>query len=154
VIDRRTVEELFGVKKRRANELIQVFGEFQTANVYLVTRESLIAALHRIREADEIRYELARRKRLSADLVRLDRHARARAIRLPVRTVATAALPSGVFVSPGALTVRYHSAEDLFGKLYGIAELAAVDFERMRQTLAPYGVGGVCSGTEMMDSGT
>jgi hypothetical protein len=104
----------------------------------LVTRESLIAEPRCIRESDEIRYELARRTDLSAELVRLDRHARARAIRLPVRTVATAAFPSGVFVSPGALTVRYDTAEDLFAKLYGIAELAAVDFERMRQTVEPY----------------
>ena len=40
-----------------------------------------------------------------------------------------------MFVSRGALTVRYDTAEDLFAKLYGIAELAAVDFERMRQTV-------------------
>jgi hypothetical protein len=139
VLDRRTIEHLFGVRRRRANELIASLVGFESSNVYLIDREALVAASRRTAESGAAVFEAARRQKIADQLISLDSLARARSVTLPVRPAesGTARLPSGITVLSGKLTVEFDSAEQLFARMYELAQTAAVDFERARILLEP-----------------
>jgi hypothetical protein len=134
VLDRRTIEQLFAVRRRRANELMARFGGYRSGNTYLIERELLVFVLQRIAETGEVAYEIARRQKIADELAILDSRARARAVRLPVRQQGSAPLqlPPDITVCSGKLIVGFETVEELFARLYELAQAAAIDFERAR----------------------
>ena len=136
VIDRAMCECIFGVRRRRALQLMQSFGGWQSGQAYLVDRLDLLRQLEGVQDGEEFVGEQRRRQRLTETLEQTRRHRVAARVTLPVaadadlRTMAD--LPPGVHLQPGSLTVEFDRAEDLLAKLFELAQAAGNDFESFR----------------------
>jgi hypothetical protein len=135
VVDRATCERLFQVKRRRAIGLMQTFGGYRSGNTVLVDRLALINRLMEIARTEEYDQETRRKRRLADGLNSIHKSLRGVTIRLPVRKDAAERsvddLPLGVVLAPGKLTVEFAYPEELFAKLYELAQAATNDFERV-----------------------
>lgn len=132
VVDRSVCERLFGVRRRRAVDLMRRFGGYQSGNTILLDRLDLIRVLEALEAGAEFGREQQRKARLAESLNRLSRYRAAASVRIPVAPVEAAALPNGVAFAGGRMTVEFAGAEDLLGKLYALAQAAARDFQAFR----------------------
>src|SRR5438067_13678555 len=64
VVDRAIVERLFGLRRRRAIELLHRFGGYQAGRTFLVDRRLLIEHLRRLADGEEFQREVQRKERL------------------------------------------------------------------------------------------
>src|ERR1700682_5747192 len=100
VLDRAAIETLFGVKRRRAIQLLAQFGGYQTGRTFLVDRDSLLRQLEKIRDGDRVQREAARRERRAGSLAALRKHAAASRVQIPLPEAARQAvletLPAGI----------------------------------------------------------
>jgi uncharacterized protein YcaQ len=133
VIDRATCERLFGVHRRRAVELMQRFGGYQVGHTLLADRVRLIEQLQALDTDPDVLHERRRKQRLTAELDRLRDFSDGAAVVIEVSRSsgpsANAALPSGVCISAGKLVIEFVHVEELFSRLYGLAQVAAADYE-------------------------
>ena len=133
VVDRIICERLFGVRRRRAIELMQHFGGFRSGNTILLDREALISWLQQLAHGSEYENERCRKRHLAEQFDELHRCRVQRCISLPVsagveqRTMDD--LPSGITLQPGQLIVTFSAAEELFAKLYELAKAALNNFD-------------------------
>ena len=140
VIDRATCERLFGVRRRRAIELLQRFGAYRTGNAILIDRSALIRRLEAIASHPDTVQEIARKQRLSDEIGRLGRQSSGAAVRIvrlpatPPRGVWT--LPDGVSLSTRNLMVDFADVGQLLSRLYALAESIAADYEGFVESLA------------------
>ena len=139
VIDRAVFERIFGVRRRRAVQLMHFFAGFQTSQALLVDRLELLRQLEPLEAGTEYVLERGRRERLTESLEKLRRHHQATAVALPVppdvagRKVGE--LPQGICLEAGSLRVNFVRAEDLLAALYELAQTAANDFDSFRRTV-------------------
>jgi hypothetical protein len=100
VIDRHICELLFGVRRRRAIELMQRFGGYRTGNTVVLDRTDLIRSLERLQGSPDAACERRRKHRLAERLDELHRLRSAAVVTLPVSVHAGAPrhrkLPEGV----------------------------------------------------------
>jgi hypothetical protein len=140
VVDRASCERLFGVKRRRAIDLMQSFGGYRSGNTVLVDRADLITRLAEIARTDDYVRESTRKQRLAADLQTSHVTRKAATIVLPVTTRAADRnmndLPAGVILARGKLVVEFSDPEEMLAKLYELAQVAANDFDRLCNALA------------------
>jgi hypothetical protein len=133
VLDRPMFERLFHLRRRRALQLMNSLGGYQTGQALLIERVVLLRQLEALEAGAEFAIERGRQQRLQESLERIRRHRAAAAVRIPVpagvagRSVA--GLPEGICLAPGSLHVNFTGAEDLLAKLYGLAQAAGNDFE-------------------------
>ena len=136
VVDRAVFERVFGVRRRRAIQLLHHFGGFQAGRTFLIDRLALLRQLEPLEESAEFALEQQRRQRLIDFLERLRRSRAGARVVIPVKPALDDAvghgLPPGVQFEPGMLRVQFHEVRDLLGKLYAIAQTAAADFEAFR----------------------
>jgi hypothetical protein len=139
VVDRKTFERLFGVRRRRAMQLAQQFGGYRAGNTSLVDRLALIDNLRRLEADPDVIFEQRRKQKISDELEEVRRHSKAATVliqALPAARHGTQwTLPSGVQIADGKLTVGFASVEELMARLYGLAQAAAADFERFCETV-------------------
>ena len=139
VIDRAVFERIFRVRRRRAIQLMQYFGGWQTGQAFLVDRLELLRQLEPLEASADYVLERRRRERLTEALENVRRQRRGRQVALPVeaarREPDLAALPAGIQLNAGSLSVRFEGAEDLLGKLYQLSQAAAHDFEAFRRAV-------------------
>ena len=64
VVDRVLFEKLFHVRRRRALELMHVFGGYQTGQAFLIDRAELVRQLEALEAGTEFAMEQGRRRRL------------------------------------------------------------------------------------------
>jgi hypothetical protein len=83
-IDRAMCERLFGVRRRRALQLMHSFGGWQSGQAYLGDRLALLRQLEPLQESPEVIREQRRRLRLSETLEDTRRHRAAARVILPV----------------------------------------------------------------------
>jgi hypothetical protein len=133
VIDRASFERLFGVRRRRAVQLMHYFGGYQAGRTFLVDRLSLLRQLEPIEASTEFALEHHRRQRLVESLENLRR------LRTNARvTIAVdpqhnrAQLPEYVYLERGTLWMEFEGVQDLLAKLYQLSQMAAADFEAFR----------------------
>ena len=140
VIDRAMCERIFGVRRRRALQLMHSFGGWQSGQVYLVDRLALLRQLEPFQNSAEFVMEQRRRQRLSETLEETRRHRAAARVTLPVARDANLRtmldLPPGVRLQPGSLRVEFGEAEDLLAKLFELAQAAARDFDGFRSMVS------------------
>jgi hypothetical protein len=132
VVDRVSCERLFGVRRRRAIELMHFFGGYRSGNTILLDRNHLIQQLEVLESDPQVGLERQRKARLSERIDRLYRHRAAASVLIPVLPVPADTLPAGIGFAAGRMTLEYAGVEDLFAKLYALAQTAAVDFEAFR----------------------
>ena len=135
VLDRRSFELLFHVRRRRALQLMQQFGGYHAGSSMLVDRQCLLTKLAEISTDPACRQEEKRWERINTHLEQLHRREQGRQITL--NQPHTTSLPPGLSLQPGLLTVQFQGARDLLTKLYGLVEQAANDFEEFERRLEP-----------------
>lgn len=138
VIDRPVIERVFGVKRRRAIHLLGWFGGYQVGRTFVVERQALLTQLRAIVGGERFGFEKRRHARLAEDLERARKQRAATRVAIPVSREAAgemAGLPSGVRIEAGRLTVEFGGVEELLGKLYAIAQMAAADFSGFEATV-------------------
>lgn len=141
VVDRSIIERLFGLRRRRAIELLHRFDGYQAGRTFLIDRRLLIEHLRRLAEGEEFQAESQRKERLSEAVGQLHRYRMASRVKIPVRTDALGevdtGLADGIGLEPGHLHISFHGTEDLLSKLYALSQAAAKDFDRFRAAAEP-----------------
>ena len=135
VIDRAVVERVFGVRRRRAVELMRRFGGYRSGNTILLDRLGLICQLDAVGAGAEVLHERRRKERLGEKLDSFRRNRAAAAVQIPVLPRVTGTLPEGVALDAGRLTVEFDGVEQLLSKLYGLAQAAAENYDQFRQAV-------------------
>ena len=82
VVDRSIFEKVFGVRRRRAIQLMHRFGGFQSGKTFWIERSSLLRQLESLEASGEVSSDLRRRERLSSQLDQVRQYARA--ARVPI----------------------------------------------------------------------
>jgi hypothetical protein len=141
VVDRATIERLFGLRRRQAIELLHRLGGFQAARAFLVDRHVLVENLRRLAAGEEFDRESRRKERLDGAINRLRRHQTAARVRIPVPADVfswkLADLSSGVAIEPGHLHIAFSGTEDLLAKLFELAQAASNDYDRFCAAAEP-----------------
>jgi hypothetical protein len=136
VVDRALFERLFGVRRRRAIQLLNHFGGFQSGRTYLVDRLDLIRQIEALLASGEYEQEHCRKQRLCQQLDGFRTRSAAAQVRVPITVEDCSArpsqLPDGVRLERGRLAVEFAGAEDLLRKLFVLAQAAVNDFEDFR----------------------
>ena len=136
VVDRSMIESLFGLRRRRAIELLHRFGGYQAGRTFLIERRVLIDHLRRLAEGEEFQMEHRRKERLNHAVDQLRRHQTAARVKIPAPpngfSRKMAELSAGVSLEPGHLHIAFAGTEDLLGKLYELSQAASHDFEKFR----------------------
>src|SRR4051794_29857373 len=144
VIDRASMERLFGLERRQAIELMHRFGGYQAGRTFLIGREQLIEGLDSIAADGQYQQEAARRERLVASLDGLRRTRETEAVRIPVsREVFDSRIKSlgdDVQLRAGRLAIMFAGPEDLLRKLFALAQAVANDYAAFEE--AATGAGG------------
>lgn len=134
VLDRAAIEEIFGVRRRRAIELLHHFGGYQAGKTFLVDRASLLRQLEALEAGGDFHHERSRRRRVADELDLLRRAARARTV--PITGAAAGRqlddLP-GIQLRPGELRIRFQGTEDLLRRLLELAMAIESDVDRFRE---------------------
>ncbi len=134
VVDRSIFESVFQVRRRRAIQLMQRFGGFQSGRTFLVDRTALLRSIESLQLGDEFSIELRRKERLSAELERIRKFAAAARVSVPaapgVYDTRLSSLPQGVRLEPGRLTVDYGSPEQLLERLFALSQALVNDVGR------------------------
>ena len=131
VVDRASVEHLFGIGRRRAIQLLHRFGGYQAGKTFLVDRNELIAQLEAIRDGEAFSRERKRRQHLVHELEQASRLQKARAVKIQVSREEVdklRGLPEGVTVEAGQLVVQFDGVEELLRRLYELSQSAARNF--------------------------
>ena len=109
VVDRAIIERLFGLRRRRAIELLHRFGGYQAGRTFLIDRRLLIEHLRRLAEGEEFQRESRRKERLDHAVDQLRRQQAAARVRIPVEpdvfSRKMADLSAGVALEPGHLHI-------------------------------------------------
>lgn len=129
VIDRAAFERLFGVRRRRAIDLMQQVGGFQCGRTHILQREELLSWLERVQAGDGFKAEQRRKQKVAEQINELHRRRGAANIHIPVLPQIRTELPAGISLRPGEMAVSFTTTEDLLARLYAIATAAADDFD-------------------------
>jgi len=133
VIDRAVFERLFGVRRRRAIQLMHFFGGYQAGRTFLLDRLALLRQLEPLEASAEFALEQRRRQRLVESLEDLRRSRAGARVSIPVKpTPNPTQLPDCVYLNRGTLWVEFENVQDLLAKLYQLSQAAAADFEGFR----------------------
>jgi hypothetical protein len=132
VIDRSVFERLFGVRRRRANQLMSYFDGYQAGRTFLLDRLALLEKLAPLEASTEFALEQRRRQRLVESLEKIRRARAGARVTIAVAPVNHGALPDGVQLGPGSMHITFTDVQDLLTKLYATSQAAAMDFESFR----------------------
>jgi hypothetical protein len=141
VVDRAIIEHLFGLRRRRAIELLHRFGGYQAGRTFLIDRHRLIDQLRLLAEGEDYQAESRRKERLGQKVDQLLRDHAAACVSIPVQPDVfgrkLADVSAGVALEPGHLHIQFSGAEDLLSKLYELSQAAGNDFDRFRAAAEP-----------------
>jgi hypothetical protein len=138
-LDRQAVERVFGVRERRARQLMAGLPCLQVGNAVAVSRGALIERLENTSAGDRFQWEMGRRARLIKSLETLRKHAAAR--RVEVSAAADARdrlfrdLSPDIEVRPGELRIRFAGGADLAAKLFELSQAMANDWPTIESAL-------------------
>ena len=142
LLTRRDIEQLFGVSRARAAQLMHTFGADLTGYARTLPRTRLLRQLRTYREGTEFHGEQARREHLMTEL----RRARLTGIRVTVPAEALegrlSGLPAGVVVERDRIEVRYAGAKEAVVKLVALAQALNNDYEQFEALVAGEGSAG------------
>lgn len=138
-LDRAVIEKLFGVRRRRAHQLMEQFRGYQIGRAYLVNRTQVMEVLEAMANGDAFQRESLRKTRLTEDLQKTRKQLAARRVAIPaatdVRDRHLAGLPEGIDLKPVRLTIDFSGPEDLLAKLFELSQAIANDFPKFQALL-------------------
>jgi hypothetical protein len=136
-VDRQTLQNLLGVGRRRAQQILAPCVRRQIGANGVADREALVAHLNRLAAGEASQYEHQRRRRLAEKIGRFQRE-RSTAVLVEAPTAVVnqqlEQLPAGVSITPGRITVSFGSTREALEKLLALAMAVGNDpllFERM-----------------------
>jgi hypothetical protein len=135
-LDRLSVQKLFGVRERRARQLMAGLPCLQVGNAIAVERQALIHRLLNTAGGERFQWEISRRERVSQSLETVRRHLAARRVPLPtpadVRDRMVRDLGPGIELRAGELRLQFCGAEDLAAKLFELSQAMANDWDAFK----------------------
>jgi hypothetical protein len=138
-LDRLVVEQIFGVRERRARQLMAGLPCLQVGNAVAVSRSALIERLETTAAGDRFQWEIKRRERVIKSLDTLRKHAAARRVQFPApldaRDRRLASLPADIDLRPGELRIRFAGPQDLAAKLFELSQAMANDWPAIEAAL-------------------
>jgi hypothetical protein len=139
-LDRRAIERLFGVKRRRAQQMMtRLVPAVEIGTNVVVERAELMVALEALARGDRMATFRARRRRAAEEIAEAQEQAAAREVEVPGvplrRTLES--LPATISLRPGRLDIRFKSVSDLWRQLSELASAAAADRDRFREAAEP-----------------
>src|SRR4051794_19177694 len=133
-LDRQAVEQIFGVRERRARQLMAGLPCLQIGNAVGVSRPALIERLEATKVGDRFQWEIARRTRVAVSLEALRNNFATRQVQVPAPADAWDRLFDNmspeIEVRPGELRICFAGAEDLAAKLFELSQAMANDWDR------------------------
>lgn len=133
VLDRAAIQRLFHFQRRRAIQFLHAEGGYQAGHSFLVDRLRLIAQLEAIQNGDGFHQESRRRMRLEETVKRLRQHAVGARVKILVEPAVLDArmnaLPAGIRLKPGSLSVAFHDPQELLQRLFALSQAMANDYE-------------------------
>lgn len=139
MIDRAAIERLFDVSPRQALRILKRLSPKRAGSSLTIERGELIQKLEALRNDEGVEFERRRQDRIAVEIDRLRRETASRRIAIPVDPSVTerrlAELPPGIALTPGQLTVRFTSAENLLALLVELAHAIGNDFARFEQII-------------------
>lgn len=128
-LDRPTVERLFGVKARQANNLMRGLGGYRIGPATVISREDLLLQLDKLAGPRGYAAEATRKSRVVEELDVLRTASRPRRVAPAPRPSHRSSLPAGVSILvPGQMTILFSSPEDLLTHILGLAQSASTNF--------------------------
>lgn len=138
-LDRLGIERLFMVRRRRAIQLMSLFGGgFLVGKTFLIDRLELITSLETLARGEEFLFEQKRKERITADLDRSRMEIRGRR-RIPIAAEADAQqrtmndLPAGIHLRPGELRIEFFGTEDLLRHLFELSQAILNDYGKFKK---------------------
>jgi len=132
-LDRLAVQKLFGVRERRARQLMAGLPGLRAGNASAVLRQALIARLEETAQGGLFQWEVNRRARVVEELDRTRRQLPARRVRIPaapdVQDRRVRDLSGDIALKPGELRIEFFGAEDLAAKLFELSQAMANDWQ-------------------------
>src|ERR1035437_1213261 len=131
-LDRLAVQKLFGVRERRARQLMAGLPRLRAGNASAGLRPALIARLEDTAKRGLFQWEVTRRARVVEELDRTRRQMAARRVRIPaapdVEERRLRDLSGDIVLKPGELRIEFYGAEDLAAKLLELSKAMANDW--------------------------
>jgi len=146
LLDRSAMEVLFRVSSRQATRIMRKLGAQSFGGALLLERTKLLAQVEQLQGSPTVVFEQRRHARLAEQLREAQRTARSRQIEIPVISQEVwkiDALPAGVRLGPGELTVCFASPVELLERLMLLANSIAEDwaaFEGQARSTAQKGL--------------
>jgi hypothetical protein len=134
-VDRATVEFLFGVGRRRAQQIMAPCISDRVGTNGLAAKDLFIAYLRRVAGGDQGYYEMERRRKV-AQIIGGLRKERIECPRLMIEAPREIVnqefddLPTGVRLDPGRITVEFGEPQEALAKLLSLAMAISNDFDR------------------------
>jgi hypothetical protein len=145
VIDRPTIERLFGVGRRQANNLMRIHHGYQLGTSKVVARDKLLAGLEKMGAHRGVATaETKRKSRLIEALEAVQRKPRPRRIvppPPPPRPSSSSLPPGFAITAPGELRLQFSTPEELLGRIQSLLEAAVKDFASFELSLEPPSLG-------------
>lgn len=131
LLDRRTVERLFGLGPRQAQRLMASFDGRRIGTSDVVDRDALTDRLLTTRVTDRFQWELRRRERVEDKIDEARKALAARRVTIPRPPAAHGRfeLPSGVSLAAGRMTIEFTSPVQLLEHLFAVSQAIANDVE-------------------------
>jgi len=140
-LDRQAVEKLFGVRERRARQLMAGLPGLQAGNAFAVERLALLNRLEETSASGPFQWEVNRRARVADELERARRLLSGRNVLIPsapdVRERRLAGLSGDIALKPGELRIEFYGAEDLAAKLFELSQAMANDWTAFAEAVEP-----------------
>lgn len=141
-VDRATVEFLFGVGRRRAQQIMAPCITDLVGSNGLADRDALITHLRRLADGDAGHYERRRRQKVARILVQLQKERLERPqllVEAPTQILAQEFedLPDGVRLERGRITVDFDEPHQALEKLLALAMAIGNDFNRFERLTRP-----------------
>ena len=140
-VDRAAVEQLLGVGRRRAQQILQPCVTHLIGASAVADREKLIARLRDLARGESAYYERARRRQLAQSLeICQALLERPRVVVEAPKSIVKQEfddLPSGVHLGPGAITVEFANAREGLEKMVALAMAIGNDFARFERVTRP-----------------
>ena len=129
-VDRGMVQDLLGIGRRRAQQILSALGASRSGASAIVNRSELIEYLRRMAAGETASYEQRRKQRLWAEVDRQRRQwmeTPPAFVEIPAALTESVqkrdfeGLPGGVDLRPGEITVRFRDPEEALQKLLALA---------------------------------
>ena len=130
-LDRRAVQKLFGVRERRARQIMAGLPGLLAGNAAAVERRALLQRLENTAAGGRFQWEVTRRARLEEDLNRTRRQLAGRHVQIPASGPGyqhVDELGAGIELRPGELRIRFSGAQDLAARLFELSQAMANDW--------------------------